>query len=201
MNNSRSFMRNVKRILCRESDAGEGELCEAPCQPAEVNRRQYNIRVRWLSLSLVMVVAGVVAVGVLQYCRAEISPPTAEQRFIAKFVADAMPKQHLSHEPLSDETSERAFKIFLKTLDSRKLYFYRSDVDAFRRDYATELDDMVTQGDTTFAQVVFERFLQRVDERVAMIEDLLEQEFDFTRDEEMTTDTEQVDYPKDAAEA
>ncbi|MFO7907728.1 MAG: carboxy terminal-processing peptidase [Pirellulaceae bacterium] len=201
MKNSRSFKRIAKRILCRESDPAEGELCEASCQPEEANRRQYNIRVRWLSLGLVMVVAAVVAVGVLQYCRAEIAPPTAEQRFIAKFVADAMPKQHLSHDPLSDETSERAFKIFFKSLDPRKLYFYQSDVDAFRRDYATELDEMVSEGDTKFAQVVFKRFLQRVDERVAMIEDLLEQDFDFTRDEEMVTDAELVDYPKDAAEA
>lgn len=206
MNNSRSFKRVVKRILCRQPDLTEDELgespCQAePCQAEEANRRHYNLRVRWLSLGLVMIVAAMVAVGALQYCRAEITAPTAEQRFIAKFVADAMPKQHLSHDPLDDETSKRAFKIFFDSLDMRKLYFYQSDVDAFRRDYATELDDMVSEGDTKFAQLVFERFLQRVDERVATIEDLLEQEFDFSRDEEMVTDAELVGYPKDAAEA
>lgn len=165
------------------------------------NSRHFNLRVRWLSLGMVMVVAAVVAVGVLQYCRAEISDPTAKERYIAKIVAETMAKQHLAHQPLSDKISERAFKLFFESLDPRKLYFYKSDVESFRRDYATELDDMVSEGNTKFAQVVFERFLQRIDERVALIEDLLGQEFDFTRDEQMITDSELADYPKDAAEA
>ena len=48
---------------------------------------------------------------------------------------------------------------------------------------------------------MFQRFLQRVDERVAMVDDLLKQNFDFTRDEEMVTEPDLLQYPRDEAEA
>jgi len=60
---------------------------------------------------------------------------------------------------------------------------------------------MLRRYDTSFAQMVFKRFLNRVDERVALVEKLLESEFDFTLDEEMVTDRDLLDYPKDTAEA
>lgn len=163
--------------------------------------RLFNARVRWVSLGLVLVFTAAVGVGVLQYCRAEITAPTARDRYISRIVVDAMRKQHLAHHPPDDQTSQRAFKLFIESLDPRKVYFYQADIDEFRQKYATKLDDMVSKGDTGFSQIVFERFLQRVNERVAMIEQLLQQDFDFTIDEEMVTDADLLDFPKDEAGA
>ena len=73
-------------------------------------------------------------------------------------------------------------------------------MDDFKQ-YETQLDDMLQKSDTTFANKVFARFLQRVDERVAMIDQLLKQDFDFTKDEEMVTEPDQLHYPRDEAEA
>ena len=163
--------------------------------------RLFNARVRWVSLGLVLVIATVVGIGVLQYCRAEITAPTARDRYIARIVVDAMRTQHLAHHAPDDQISQRAFKLFIESLDPRKVYFYQSDIDEFRQQYETALDDMVSKGDTRFAQIVFERFLQRVNERVAMIELLLQQDFDFTLDEDMVTDADLLDFPKNEAEA
>ena len=90
--------------------------------------------------------------------------------------------------------------MFLKRLDARKVYFYQSDVEAFRP-FQNDLDDMLKEGDTKFAYRVFNRFLERVDERVAVVDDLLAEIGDFSKEEYFTVDREFAKYPKDAEEA
>jgi carboxyl-terminal processing protease len=111
-----------------------------------------------------------------------------------------MENQHLSRHPLDDEISERAMNTFLETFDLRKMYFYQSDVDAFHRKLKS-LDDDVKAQDISFAYEVLRVFLQRVDERLALVEELLQGDFDFTVDEELVTDPDLLGFPKDTAEA
>lgn len=130
----------------------------------------------------------------------ELKGPTMKDRMIAKLVATLIPRRHISAVPLDDEHSQRALDLFLKALDPMKLYFYKSDVDEFakKRD---QIDDMVRQGDVSFAYDVFRRFLERVDERVAAVEQLLQHDFDFEADESIVTDPEVARYPINADEA
>ncbi|HEY4759701.1 MAG TPA: S41 family peptidase, partial [Thermoguttaceae bacterium] len=109
-------------------------------------------------------------------------------------------RNHLSRHPLDKEIAGRWMKEFFKTLDPMKVYFYQSDVDEFAQ-HQDELIDLVRKGDIKFAYVVFQRFMQRVDERVKMIDELLSQPQDFTIDEEMITDRDELQYPKDPNEA
>ena len=81
-----------------------------------------------------------------------------------------------------------------------KFYFYQSDVDEFTR-HQDDLIEMLEKNDISFAYFVFQRFLQRVDERVKMIDELLAQPQDFTVDEEMVIDRDLLQYPKDPNEA
>ncbi len=162
--------------------------------------RLFNSRVRWASLGIMLVVAAITGVGVLQYCWAEITPPSATDRDVTRIVTRLMRSSHLSHHPLDDEISRRGFKLFIEGLDPMKNYFYQSDIDEFKK-YEDKLDDMLSQYNTSFAQAVFKRFLQRVDERVVLVKELLRQDFDFTIDEEMITDPDKLQYPKNAAEA
>jgi carboxyl-terminal processing protease len=81
-----------------------------------------------------------------------------------------------------------------------KLYFEQPDVDAFNR-RRFDLDDLVKKGDLTFAHEVFNVFLKRVDERVAMVDELLNTQHDFTVDEEMVTDPDVATYAHNSSEA
>ena len=101
---------------------------------------------------------------------------------------------------VDDQASQRCLTSFLKALDPWKLYFYQSDVDEFMKSQ-NELDDLAKKGDVTFAHKVFQVYLQRVDERVAVIDELLAMKHDFTVDEEMLTDRDMTSYPRTAAEA
>jgi len=126
--------------------------------------------------------------------------PGPSDRQIALAVSALVKQAHLTRHPLDNEISARCLDTFLKALDPMKLYFYQSDVDEFMK-HKDGLCDAIRKGDITFAYVVMLTLLERVDERVAMIDQLLSAPLDFTVDEELVVDRDLVRYPRDAAEA
>ena len=126
--------------------------------------------------------------------------PRAQDRYIARTIAIRLPQGHLTKHPLDEEISRRAFKLFLKSLDPMKLYFYQSDVDRFaeKQDHWAAL---LKSGDISPAYEIFSVFLKRVDERVATALDILKQPLDFTKDEEIIRDPDLLTYPKTPEEA
>jgi carboxyl-terminal processing protease len=121
-------------------------------------------------------------------------------RQIIRNVFAYVDRYHLSKHALDDEISERAFDQFLKALDPLKLYFLQSDIVAFRAN-RDRLDDLAKVGDMSFAIEVFKTFLKRVDERVAMAQNLIDEDHDFTIDEKLIIDRDELSFPATAAEA
>ncbi|NNE01253.1 MAG: tail-specific protease, partial [Pirellulaceae bacterium] len=113
--------------------------------------------------------------------------PSARDSVVARLIANLMPRHHISSIQLNDTISERALDLFIDSLDPLKLYFYQSDIDEFHQS-ATQIDDMVRAGDLSLAYDVFRRFTQRVDERVAVAQELLSSDFDFDREETIVID-------------
>ncbi len=130
----------------------------------------------------------------------EIAKPTEKDRVVARLIANLMPRNHISAQGLNDTISKRALELFVKSLDPLKLYFYKSDIEEFSKS-STEIDDMVRKGDLSLAYDVFTRFIQRVDQRVAVALELLDGEFDFTTDESIIIDPEVAEYASNENEA
>jgi carboxyl-terminal processing protease len=124
----------------------------------------------------------------------------ALDRTIIKTIAEYMHSQHLSKHPLDDEISQRAFDQFIKSLDGLKVYFLQSDIDSFMSK-RERLDELARAGDMSFAIEVFKTFLKRVDERIAMAHELIDETHDFTVDETMVIDRDEIGYPADDKEA
>ncbi|MBX7167213.1 MAG: carboxy terminal-processing peptidase [Pirellulales bacterium] len=131
---------------------------------------------------------------------ADLTVPSSTDRRITISVTNMLGRDHVSQRRLDDEMSERFLKTFLEALDPQKLYFYQSDIDTFNQS-KTQLDDLIIKGDVNFAYLVFNTFLARIDERVKTALELLNEPHDFTVDEEIVTDPEQLSYVKDQAEA
>ena len=132
--------------------------------------------------------------------RADPIQPRAIDHHVARSVCDLLQRDHLSGHALDDEISQRALTTFLKSLDPWKRYFYQSDVDTFLK-RQNDLDNMINQGDISFAYEVFRVFLKRVDERVALADELLATPHDFTADEQMVSDRDEVDYARTVNDA
>lgn len=129
-----------------------------------------------------------------------LKPPTARDTTVAKLISYLMPKNHISSKEVDNEISGRALDLFIATLDPLKLYFYQGDINEFER-YRSSIDDMVKAGDLSAAYAIFNRFLQRVNERVPMIQALLDRPFDFTLEEELITDPDELQFASTPAEA
>lgn len=153
-------------------------------------------RQTWRVLSLGLVVLAAIARPVL----ASPTQPSAADRQIVGIVSKLMESRHLSRHPLDDEISTRAMGAFIKELDPLKLFFYQQDVDEFMTQ-EKQLDDQFKRGDIQFAYNVFNRFLQRVDERVNTAIALLDQPHDFSINEEMIRDADAATFAKTPEEA
>jgi carboxyl-terminal processing protease len=131
---------------------------------------------------------------------AALAEPRKEDQVVARLIAMLMPRNHISGEKLNDTISKRALELFVKSLDPMKLYFYQSDIDEFSKN-ETRIDDMLMNGDLSLGYDIFRRFIQRVDERVAVAQELLEGDFDFSKDETIVIDPDSAVYATNPAEA
>ena len=156
-----------------------------------------RFRTRFIPLSLIVAAA---AGLLLRGAQAELNGPTANDRNVTTAVRALLKDEHLTRHPLDNEIAHRLFKGFTKMLDPAKVYFYQSDIDAFR-EQEDNLDDEIRNGNTGFSYTVFRTLLKRIDERVAVVDELLAMDHDFTVDEEMVIDPDAAHYPVDADEA
>jgi len=125
--------------------------------------------------------------------------PTANERRIARSVAQHIPRAHYTRMPINDDFSEKLFDEYFDTLDPNKYFFYQSDIEKFK-DLRKKLDDQVTEGDVTFAFEVFDLFKTRLNERVAWIKERLHKPFDYTKDEYILLDREDEARPNSKEE-
>ena len=138
---------------------------------------------RWLLAALLLSAASPLA-------WADPVGPSAADRQITLAVTSLVRREHLTRHPLDNEISERSLKTLLKALDPMKVYFYQSDIDDFTK-HKDELCDQLRKGDVGFAYTVFRTFLQRVDERVKWVDELLAMQHVCTVDEQMAIDRDQ----------
>ena len=130
----------------------------------------------------------------------ELTAPTAKDRRITRVVTLMMERAHLLQHALDDEISNRSITSFIDRLDPMRLYFLKSDVEGFMKKKDT-IDDMVSEGDITFAYDVFKTYLERIDERLPVINELIDAGHDFTANESINTDWDKVSFAESADEA
>jgi carboxyl-terminal processing protease len=124
---------------------------------------------------------------------------------IAFFTAYMLEKLEYMQHPFDATISTRLFDSYLTSLDPQHLHFLQSDVTEFSA-YRTNLDRMTIKrsgvADTTPAYEIFYRYMDRLREHVAYVDELLKTEkFDFTTDERITLNRHDSPYPKDIDEA
>ncbi len=129
----------------------------------------------------------------------EAPAPGPNDRQITLAVKSYLEREHFLRKPIDDEIASRWFDTFLAALDPLKIYFLQSDIDSFA-EKKTSLDDLVRRGDVNFAYEVYDRFLERVDERIPIVEALLKQKLNFNQKESIVIDRDTAVWAKTQAE-
>jgi len=102
---------------------------------------------------------------------------------ITTTLARELPREHLSRRILSDDVVNQTIKNYVASLDFDRVYFRADDIERFET-RAETLRQELLDGNNCFAFEVFETFKERLQNRMAYIDTLLENGFDFDVEEE-----------------
>lgn len=125
---------------------------------------------------------------------------------IAYVTARMLQKYHYLRQPFDGAVSSKFLDRYLDSLDPQHLHFLQNDVADFEV-YRTNLDNMTlpegaANPSARPATVIFNRFMQRLQQRVAYCDELLKNEkFTFDTDERVAVIRKDAPYPKDISEA
>lgn len=125
---------------------------------------------------------------------------------IERAVGDQMEHNHYLQKPIDADVSQSWLKNYFQALDPYHLFFLQGDIDQFTAKYGNYLGDLLHQRDSDEAMVapafeIFQRYLLRVKENVTLAEKLLNEKYDFTKDETFTIRNDKSPWLKDAAES
>jgi carboxyl-terminal processing protease len=117
---------------------------------------------------------------------------------ITRITADLLEHSQFSHHRLDEELAARFLDRYLDSLDPTHLLFLQSDAQEFDN-FRSHLPEMTRrEGDITPERAIFHRYLERLDQRVAFVTNLLRSAtFDFTGHDTYSFDREKAQRPQD----
>lgn len=113
---------------------------------------------------------------------------------ISERVTQIIEELHYSRPRIDNSLSSAILDRYLDTLDGNRLYFLNSDISAFGR-YRYELDERARNGQLQPIFEIFNVFRARTQERIEYAIALLDQEPDFSIDEDFLFDRSELPWP------
>jgi carboxyl-terminal processing protease len=168
-----------------------------------------RIRVNAMSYSKIITFILAIFLGGSAYLPALTAPaplsPSPDDGSIAYITSRLLENFHYSQHPFDTEISQKFYDAYLDSYDSQHLYFLQSDIAEFAH-YRTNLDVLTLashgNADVLPAYKIYARFQERLHERAAYAESLLERGgFKFDTDETVQVDRKDAPYPKNLDDA
>lgn len=113
--------------------------------------------------------------------------------------AAAMAQFQYGQLPINDALSERIYSLYLNSLDPQHVYFLQSDIDQFNQ-HKYLFDDYLRKAQLHFPFEMYNRLIERIDERETAIEQLIDGDFDFATDEEILINRKDEPFAKSTDE-
>ncbi len=128
----------------------------------------------------------------------KFSDPNKEKLLIevVKYVVE---KGHYSTLDINDDISEKIYNTYLEQLDAQKRFFLQSDIRQFEK-YKFKLDDQLKDQDLTFFNLVYETSRKRINEVKLYYEEIMNNSFDFSSNEDINLDFENKSYARNSNE-
>ena len=128
----------------------------------------------------------------------KFSDPNKEKLLIevVKYVVE---KGHYSTLDINDDISEKIYNTYLEQLDAQKRFFLQSDIRQFEK-YKFKLDDQIKNQDLTFFNLVYETSRKRINEVKNYYEEIMNNSFDFSSNEDINLDFENKSYARNSNE-
>lgn len=122
---------------------------------------------------------------------------SSKDKLLMELVTYFMQRGHFSPKDINNDLSEELYATFLDMLDGQKRYFLKKDIIQFVR-YKYALDEEFINLQTDFFDLVYTRYLERKDEVKLFYKEILNQPFDFSKNEDINLNYEEQDFPMTA---
>ncbi len=154
----------------------------------------------FIGLIAAAVIAGVVARP--RSCARAAADRATTDANTTRLVATLLARSQFAHHPLDEQLASKLVTRYLEALDGSRSLFLQSDVDELAR-HPRDLARATTEGgDTHLAQVIFRRYLERIEQQVTYDTELLHAgHFDFTGHDAFAFDRRHAPRPRDLTEA
>ena len=111
-----------------------------------------------------------------------------------QLITDFLGRYHYRKFELDDDFSAVIYENFLSTLDPSKSYFLATDINRFDK-YRLSLDDALKSNNLIPPFTLFTTYRKRVSERVEYALQLIDRDFDFSKQEEFLIQREDANWP------
>ena len=144
------------------------------------------------------------ALGILPLLTAAESTvlaPTPEMNEQTRWVANTINNRHYLRDSIGKLDGREIIEAYVKSFDYSRMYFIQSELDEFQFRFADAMEAFLQRGNLYAAFEIFKAFRHNMEARTQWINERLEQELDFSADENFNTDREDAPWPLSLAEA
>jgi carboxyl-terminal processing protease len=124
---------------------------------------------------------------------------TNKDKLLLQLISYVLDQGHFVEKEINDDFSSKVFNKYLNIIDPYKRYFYKSDIEEFKK-YEDQLDDKFINAEIDFFDLTYNRGQKRFNESKLIYEEVLDNPFDYQIDENFNADFESLDYVKNKSE-
>nr|WP_236983011.1 carboxy terminal-processing peptidase [Marinagarivorans cellulosilyticus] len=129
--------------------------------------------------------------------------PTKMQSVTTKKLVEMLSSRHYREQAVDDALSQAFLEKYLASLDPARMFFLAADVEEFLK-HKNKFDDDFKSGDLTYGFTIYERYRQRLTDRLEKVVAALSDpkvKFSFDKEELVEIDREKSPWPTTAKEA
>lgn len=141
----------------------------------------------------ILLIVVVLSVGLWSFMpKLSVSDPEKDKTLI-ELLTFVLEKGHYNPAVIDDSFSKQVYTEYINALDPSKRFLLQSDIDEFAK-YETRIDDAIRNKDLTFFDLTYNRLVKRMNESKDYYKSILEKPFDYSVNEEISTDYENIPY-------
>ncbi|KAA1247416.1 carboxy terminal-processing peptidase [Aquimarina sp. RZ0] len=122
-----------------------------------------------------------------------------KDRILIDLISYVLSKGHYDAKDMDDDFSKEVFADYIDALDPLKRYFYKSDIDEFKK-FEKLLDDQIRDKEIDFFNLTYNRLQDRMSDARSLYKEILGHPFNFEKDESINTDYEEIAYASNKEE-
>ena len=141
----------------------------------------------------------ILVAGILLSFNIRQNPDPEKDKVLLGLIRYALTQGHYEPQALDDDFSKAIFDDFIDDLDPTRRFFTQEDIQQFSV-YQDQIDDQIKNEDLTFYNLVYSKYINRLQEVKGFYKEILKYPFDYNRDETFDIDYDKKAYPKNEIE-